>query len=458
MTDLTPAPAVEERQSRIYNAFNPLDAATAEQYWEMAAARGTDGALVKDFLRNIRFARQNYVRFLFSGHIGSGKSSELAQLREKLLAGRSAGDFRYFPVLIDTNDYISDYDADAIDLLLAVVAETAATLRQELGLNLADTYFQNRFTELKAFLLSEVEMSEGEVTLGNAKVKLRRLKADETARTKVREVLRPQVSTILAEINTLLDRVRTKLQEESTGFNDIVLIIDNLEKIRKVGNAEEGFPSQKELFLEQYTKLTGFDAHVIYTVPLRLVRSTDAPQLYLRYDGVFVLPAVKTRDRAGNTFAAGTEALHALISRRVTPDSVEEIIDEEALRFLVTCSGGHVRHLMLLMRGATAAADRLPIDIGAARKAVQQLVGIYSVSVTEEQWDKLIAVERSTDQKIANGDAAYLSLLENAAILEYRDGEGDDPFEVAEPWYAVHPLVRQLKKFKERLSASEVTS
>jgi len=451
--DVTEIPADEELQSRIYNAFNPLDAAGSAVYCDMSTARGTDGALVRDFQRNIRLAGTNYIRFLFSGHIGSGKSSELEQLRQNLLA-RGPGGGRYFPVVIDTNDYIDDYDADAIDLLLAVVAETAARLREELQINLSDTYFQKRFAELKSFLLSDVELTEGEVTLGNAKLKLRRLKADETARNKVREALRPQVSTILAEINLLLAQVRKQLTSSQTGYDDVVLIIDNLEKIRKVANAAEGFASHKELFLEQYTKLTGFDAHVIYTVPLRLVRSADAPQLNLRYDSIFVLPAVKIRERDGRPFPGGTAALQSLVERRVAPRPLADVIAADALDFLIGCSGGHVRHLMIFMRAATAAVDTLPIDLRAARKAVRQVVATYSVSITEEQWEKLIAVHRSKDQKIANGDAAYLALLENAAILEYRDSDAENEFEAAEPWYAVHPLVRELSKFKERMAES----
>jgi hypothetical protein len=441
--------ADEELQARIYNAFNPLDPATPEQYFEMTAARGADGALVREVLRHIKLARTNHVRFLFSGHIGSGKSTELLELRQKML--NQTGGFRYFPVVVDTNDYLADYDADAIDLLLAIVAELAAALREHLKIDLSDTYFQRRFAEIRDFLLSEVEATEADLTLAGAKVKLRRLKADETARAKVREALRPQVSTILAEINSLLDAARVKLQQDKRGFNDIILIIDNLEKIRKVSNAAEGFPSQKELFLEQYTKLTGFNAHVIYTVPLRLVRSADAPQLNQRYDGLFILPAVKTRDRAGKPFVTGCTALSLLIARRIAPAELDDVIDADALQFLLDYSGGHVRHLMLLMRAAIASADSLPIDLTAARRAIQQLVGTYSTSIPDEHWDKLLAVERSLDQRIANGDPAYLSLLENAAILEYRDGEVDDPFEAAEPWYAVHPIVRQLKKFKERV-------
>lgn len=426
-----------------------MDAATPEQYFDMATARGTDGALVTEFLRHINLARENYVRFLFSGHIGSGKSSELRHLRDKLIHAAKEGS-RYFPVLIDTNDYLADYDADAIDLLLAIVAEIASALREERGIELSDSYFRSRFNEIKQFLLSEVELNEGQIELGAAKLKLQRLKADETARAKVREALRPQVSTILAEINSLLDRARVELQRNKTGFTDLVLIIDNLEKVRKVANAAEGFASQKELFLEQYTKLTGFNTHVIYTVPLRLVRSSDAPQLNLRYDGVFILPAVKTRDRSGQPFPDGLKALATLVERRIAPAKIDDVITPEALRFILEYSGGHVRHLMIFMRTATAAADALPIDIRAARKAVQQLVATYASSIPDEYWEKLVAVDLSKDQKIVNGDPAYLALLENVAILEYREGDGEDPFETAEPWYAVHPIVRQLKKFKER--------
>jgi hypothetical protein len=345
---MTDAAANEAEQARIFNAFNPLDAATPAQYFDTASARGTDGALVKEFERYISLARENYVRFLFAGHIGSGKSSELQHLREKLLHG-AAKKVHYFPVLIDTNDYVADYDADAIDLLLAIVAEIAASLREELNIELKESYFRDRFRELKQFLLSNVELTEGEVTIWNAKVKLRRLKADEIARGKVREALRPQVSTILAEIDALLNQVRAELGKNARGFTDIVLIVDNLEKIRKVANADEGFPSHKELFLEQYTKLTGFKAHVIYTVPLRLVRSTDAPQLPLRYDAIFVLPAVKTRDRSGQPFAGGIDALISLIERRVRPATLPSVIETEALRFLIEYSGGHVRHLMLFV-------------------------------------------------------------------------------------------------------------
>jgi len=39
-------------------------------------------------------------------------------------------------------------------------------------------------------------------------------------------------------------------------------------------------------------------------------------------------------------------------------------------------------------------------------------------------------------------------MLENLSVLEYINGGGDDPFALAEPWYAVNPIVRELQRFK----------
>jgi len=70
-----------------------------------------------------------------------------------------------------------------------------------------------------------------------------------------------------------------------------------------------------------------------------------------------------------------------------------------------------------------------------------------------------VALEKSKNQEIANGDADYLSLLENSAILEYLDADAetsdDELFDTSVPWYAVHPIVRRLPKFRQRLSKND---
>jgi len=277
---------------QIYNACDPYLPAPGEFYFDCAEARG-EAAFAKVVRSHLSLAN-DYLYFLLSGHIGCGKSSELKKL-ERALTSVSPGEDCYFPVLIDVSEYLDDYDVASTDILLAIVTELADTLRRNLNVELKDNYFTKRLNEIKQFFLSDVEINEGELELGFAKAKVQRLKKDPTAREKVRKWLEPKMSTMLEEINLVFDEARLAVKKQKSGSlpqpcNDLVIILDNLEKIRKIDKMEEGLASQRELFLERYTQLTGMRAHFIYTVPLRLVRSPDGPQLEQRYGPLFVLP------------------------------------------------------------------------------------------------------------------------------------------------------------------------
>ncbi len=440
---------MEDDLKHIYNACDPYVPAPAEYYYDCAEARGSS-ALSQEFQNHLRLAK-DYLYFLFTGHIGCGKSSELKQL-ERSLTAASPPYSCYFPILLDVSDYLDDYDASPTDILLAIVTEVADTLREKLGVELKDNYFSKRLNEIKDFFLSDVEINEGELSLGFAKAKVQRLKKDPAARQKVRSVLEPKMSTMLEEINTVFDEARLAVKKAKVGKQpcvDIVLILDNLEKIRKLGGMEEGLASQRELFLEGYTKLTGMKAHFIYTVPLRLVRSTDGPQLEQRYGPLFVLPMIKTIERSTRQpYQAGVDSIRALLQKRLGHLKPEQVFNSDALEFLLMYSGGHVRNLMTFVQNACTYVSKLPITLTAAQKAIQQTVRTYSTAIPEHHWEKLARLDSSDNQHIPNGDNDYLVMLENLSVLEYINGGSDDPFALAEPWYAVNPIVRELQKFK----------
>ncbi len=252
---------------QIYNACDPYLPAPGKYYFDCAEARG-EAAFAKVVRGHLSLAN-DYLCFLLSGHIGCGKSSELKKL-ERALTSVSPGEDCYFPVLIDVSEYLDDYDVAVTDILLAIVTELADTLRRSLKVELKDNYFTKRLNEIKQFFLSDVEINEGELELGFAKAKVQRLKKDPTAREKVRKLLEPKMSTMLEEINLVFDEARLAIKKhKQQPCNDLVIILDNLEKIRKIDKIEEGLPSQRELFLERYAQFTGMRAHFIYTVPLR---------------------------------------------------------------------------------------------------------------------------------------------------------------------------------------------
>ncbi|MEK7703230.1 MAG: hypothetical protein AAB317_04650 [Nitrospirota bacterium] len=114
----------------IYNACDPSLPATSEYYHDCSEARGSR-ALTEAFRSQLALVKdERYLCFLFSGHIGCGKSSELRELTNALLNPPS-GQECYFPVLINMSDYLDDYDTAPTDILLAIVAELAATLREK---------------------------------------------------------------------------------------------------------------------------------------------------------------------------------------------------------------------------------------------------------------------------------------------------------------------------------------
>lgn len=442
---------------QVYNACDPYEPATAEYYCDCSEARGSS-ALMGEFQQHLALAN-DYLCFLCSGHIGGGKSSELEALKRALTDPHPPPpQARYFTVLLNISDYLDDYDAASTDILLAIVTELAATLRDEMGAELKDSYFVRRLNEIKRFFLSDVEINAGELPLWGAKAKVQRLKKDPTAREKVREVLLPQLSSMLAEINTVFDQARLEVRKAKVAageqpYTDIVLILDNMERIRKVAGFAEGLVSQRELFLERYTQLAGMQAHVIYTVPLRLVRSADGPQLVNRYGALFVLPMVKVIERGARLpFQSGMACLRALLQRRLNDQPLDQVFAPEALDFLLTYSGGNVRTLMTFVQNACSYADCTPIPLIAAHRAIQQAVRSYSTAIPEEHWTKLALLDRSPDQMIPGGDNDYLVMLENLSVLEYVNGGAGDPFTASEPWYAVNPIVRQLQKFKTAAS------
>lgn len=435
----------------IYNSCDPYMPATAEYYYDCVEARG-GSALAHEFQRHLTLAK-DHLYFLFSGHIGCGKSSELEELKRSLQSAVPPHSC-YFPILLNASEYLDDYDTTPTDILLAIVTELADTLRREAGIELRDSYFTKRLNEVKEYFLSDVEINEGELSLGFAKAKIQRLKKDPTARLKVRSVLEPKMSTLLDEINLTFDEARLALKQHKVGAEqrscaDIVIIVDNLEKIRRIANMEEGLVSQRELFLERHIQLAGMNAHFIYTVPLRLVRSADGPQLHQRYGPSLVLPMIKTIERGTRApCQAGLSSLRELLRKRLGNLTLTGAFDAEALDFLLTYSGGHVRNLMTFVQNACTYADEIPIPLAAAQKAIQQTVRNYSTAIPEHHWKKLAALDRSPDQKILNGDNDYLVMLENLSVLEYINGGDNDPFAEAEPWYAVNPIVRELQKFK----------
>jgi hypothetical protein len=439
----------------IYNACNPIRPASAEYYVDCADVRGST-AMAGQFIRALTLA-DDYKCLLFSGHIGCGKSSELVHLSQEL-AESVHGRKRYFPILLKSGDYLDPYDVTPTDILLAIVTEIASALRGA-GIELRESYLQKRLEEFKDVLLSEAEMT-AELTLLGAKSQIQRLQKDPTARRIVRESLQPHMTTVLDEINSVFNEARLGLKKMKVAageqpYHDFVLIIDELDKIEGIAGHEVGSASHRELFINRAPTLRGLKGHIVYTVPLPLVRS-DGPALATAYGrDPLVLPMIKVARRGTyDPYEGGREHLKEMVQKRAGKTSLQDLIEPEALEYLITFSGGHVRYLLSFLQQAVTYIDAAPVTRKAARSALRETINIMAGAVRAAWWPKLAALHVSANQSIDNNDPDMQKMLELNFVLEYLNGEDEGDEIVADaPWYAVHPILRELPQFTAAVAA-----
>ncbi len=462
---------MNDNLDHIYQACNPLKSATSDFYVDCRDARGGD-TFVNTFLENLKRCgsydendskKSDFLYFLFTGHSGCGKSSELVYLTEKLKS-KSFDNIRYFPIYINVSDYLDDFDVSTTDILLAIVTELASTLKEELGIDLQETYFQSRFAEIKDLLFSNVEISEGHLGVGSNKAVVKLLRTNQEAREKVREALKLKTSSMLVEINLLFTKARTEIRKKTCGetsikYSDIVIILDNLEKIQRFEAAEEGIVSHERLFIDNYAQLTALQSHIIYTVPLRLVRSHLGKRLSNYYNQPFVLPMVKTFDRKTRLpFKIGVQRLKEVIEKRLGGVKIDDAFDKDAIDFLIKYCGGNIRELLGFVRDSVRQIDTFPIKLIHAKNSLKPNIQLYSTSIPEAHWQKLALLDNSPSQTFPNDDDDYRDMLANTSVLEYINGGSDDIWDEVAPWYAVNPIVRELKQFrtaKETISETD---
>jgi hypothetical protein len=446
---------------KLLNNCDPYKPATEQFYVDCNAVRG--GAVFSERLCTMLSESEGRIHTLFTGHIGSGKSSELAHLAMKM--GQKTpidGQRRFLPVIVNMSEYLDVYDVTTTDILLAVVAELGEALRTQLGITLQDSYIRKRWDEVKSYLLSSVEINEGELSWGWGKAKVQRMRTDPTARENIREALFPKTSTLIEEINLAFVEARTALKthvpiDGGNKYHDFVLILDNLERVQRLANYQTVEESQRGLFIKNASLLTSLEAHIVFTLPLSLARS-DANQLMLLYGReLFVLPMVKTEQRgvAHLPYEQGRQKLIEILGRRLPAGTaVSDVFTKEALETLLYYSGGHIRSLLIFLRESISYANRhLPIRDETVTKAIAQNAGVIVPGLTASDWNLLAELELSSDQTWQDFNERQSRLLENVLVMEYVNGSDETDVQASVPWYAVNPVLRAQVKFMRAVEA-----
>ncbi|WP_353571161.1 hypothetical protein [Candidatus Albibeggiatoa sp. nov. BB20] len=417
----------------------PLYAAHDERYRDLSTVRGQRKSWINNIARNISRNQQvgKHFSMLFSGHRGSGKTTELYQLKNKLEADK------FFVVYLDIENILDMNDIEYQDVLLNVanalflaMEEKNWQLNDDLLENLSDWFAdkiveQDRKTSLEAELKSEAEAGL-KTFFGGLLIKLTTaLKVSSTQREVIRKNIERNLSVFKSHLQRLITDSRQKIQK--AGFVDLVIIVDGLEKLLYVHDKERQHNNHYELFILHAEQLKWVNSHIIYTVPITLASQTN---LKTEFSEMLVMPMVKVSSEEGK------EALCDLIARRIKIEAVFEnkaYVDE-----LIILSGGAIRDLMILLRNVTETdGDKIvQDDIQYAKQALIKFYSRQLITLTEADKQVLQAIHRKQPNEHSD---SYARLTNNRIILEYENGE---------LWQALHPAVLKIETIQTLLNAN----
>lgn len=409
-------PSKAQTLAQAYNLFDPLRPLEGE-WLDAFYVERPESANIQPLLTELELDERPDDKTLFTGHRGSGKTTELARL-EKALANS------HIVVRVDVESLLNLGDVDYADLLVMMglevfrhAASAGLRLKKE-KLEALRFWYKTHILEEDERRVLDTEVA-AELNIGIASIATR-LRTDAPRRQTARSQAQANLSDLLERLNDLLDDLRQRARKR------LLLIVDGLDKMYNLEQV-------RNLFLHGANALVEPRCRILYTVPITLYHTNDFQQVRLSYHRNFSLPNIKVWERDGHACEEGRETLRKIVLQRMD----EKLITAEALEKLVEYSGGLLKELVSLTRNSVLRARALRGDNGPVQPedveyAARQVRNAYRALLTEEGYQELHRILQGG--RFENTPLAQ-NLLHNLSLLEY-NGEGI--------WWAVHPIVRPL--------------
>ena len=430
---------MDDRITALYRQCDPSESLQPgdARYVNVDRARGED--VILKYASSIAMAGRPKVKF-FAGHLGIGKTSELFRLRRLL------EDQAFTVVYIDASSALDVNDLDFPDLLALIADQTLGQLRDAKvpGFGRAPQLLGRIADEFVGVLGSRVMLKGVGVTtsFGTAALELRN---NPSKRRAIRDAIEAVGTQLLDAINDMLSDAVTTIRNQ--GRNGLVLIVDGLDKVhRRPVDKDGAVTTHDRLFIDRSTQLASLEAHCVYTVPISLLYSPRQALLQEAF-GTFdpPLPMIALRGAGKGPVTGQTPGMRAMaemIDRRCAEAKLApaEAFEPAAVDLLGRSSGGHPRHLMMLVRGACDQTDRLPITEADARQSVRQ----YANSLFRQlpNVPDYLAKLKMFDgpQPDYPRDDVHWQMLYLLHLFEYMNGE---------PYFEVNPVFRQLASYAD---------
>lgn len=387
------------------------------------------------------------------GHPGVGKSTELSRLITESNPHFSTIRFSA-PAVLDPVSF------KPLDVLLVMMMEVAQQTEKKIGTipsharlqEILDWFASEKITETRKFDATGTVDVGGGVKQDSLWYKVLGLFAHlkgeiRYAAARSKETINYRLSRLdeLIEIvNRLLDECNRLLTQE-TGQEWLFVGED----FDKAGIAPDRV---KDLFINYGNLFQALRTHLIFSVPIALYYSADAPRLPFGDDCSFLIPDTPVYHQDHQNNNGGRAAVQAVLEARMDA----ALFESGQMMRLIVASGGNLRDLFGLVIYATESAqlrDAQQINAEDVQGSILNLRSDYERRLGQSPFDIDPVVPYSEKvallQQIYQGDAdaqiptpALYSLLSSRAVQEFN----------GQRWFGVHPLVVDILQKQKHLS------
>lgn len=389
------------------------------------------------FIYNEEVNRGNKTLLFLAGMRGSGKTSELAKIAQKL--NHKDG---FLCVICNLDDGLDLNDMEYMDIVIFQLERLFEELEKaQLTLDVSiieslQKWFSERVQEVNKAIKKEagfeVEISAGPPSILSflgitAKVKANLLGSKENAQ-KIRTVFKNNFSDFAKQFNLFVEEVNVKLRETGTA-KELLFVVDGIEKAASLD-------IRKRIILEEANRIRLINANTIFTLPIELMPER---QKLISFSTVVSFPFVKIREKNGDEVEKAVQRFIEFTYNRIDNKLFDS---EETVRKAILMGGGSPREYLRILEYANMFAndDDQIITREALEKGIRQLAAETSQYVSTADLEKLKTLKQSNDEgKVMPFDADWQDLLEKLIILEYNDGT----------YKRVNPIVEESQLYKQ---------
>ncbi len=368
---------------------------------------------------------------LFTGQRGTGKSTELQRLKQRL------EQLSVVAFYVDLSEYLLlTKEVEISDFLISVAGALSEKIEERYGASPGQRSYWDR---LSTFLQTKVEINEIGGTIAGVELKAS-LKNDPDFKQKVQQRMRGHVAQLVREAHEFIaEAVRFVRGRENNADLKVALLVDSVERIRGVGDeAMRVYESVRNLFFAHAEHLRIPLLHIVYTIPPYLsVLAAGAGTLMGGATTRRLVSAHIFDNRSRMPDQAGLAMMRTVVGKRY-PDWAE-ILPAEMLDRLSLSSGGDLREFFRLIRLCLTTVrddDQIPLTEKIIIAAENNVRG-EMLPIPADHLDWLQKIARTHDTCLPSDTElpTLAHFLDNRLVLNYRNGDN---------WYDVHPLLRDI--------------